>query len=242
MQFSKSYELGSPSLYFMIESNKLDYLETVLMYINELDRQIRVVEAGEKGNQMNLALDKLYREGASAMVVINRNLSHFMNPPFNDVSPDNFKGFEATSFFYYAARESIAESISTYSIKKEDCSTVAVQPTNSKSFFGTKLNAATFGGLLALFTLAYFGGENDWLPYGFYVLMRFVVCAILAFWSYAAAQKSLDGWAWALGLTALLYNPFFRVTLDRGTWQLANLATVVMIGVFLFSCAKRPQQ
>ena len=57
------------------------------------------------------------------------------------------------------------------------------------------------------------------LPYGYYTLMRLVVCATAVFVLVVAA-RSRQMWAvWLFGMTALLFNPIVPVHLTKGMWQ-----------------------
>ena len=56
------------------------------------------------------------------------------------------------------------------------------------------------------------------LPYGFYVLLRFVVCgaaALLTYHEYRMCGR-VSGWALALATVALMFNPIVPVHLTRG--------------------------
>lgn len=78
-------------------------------------------------------------------------------------------------------------------------------------------------------------------PYGYYQLLRLVVCAVAAYGAWLAAQSESTGWAVALGLLALLFNPVVPVYLDRSTWAVVD---VVSAGVIVASgwVVKNPQQ
>jgi hypothetical protein len=65
------------------------------------------------------------------------------------------------------------------------------------------------------------------LPYGYYMFLRLVLCACAIAAGLALVQRQeakLALVAWAL---ALLYNPVFRVSLDKDFWRLINLVTAV---------------
>jgi hypothetical protein len=83
-------------------------------------------------------------------------------------------------------------------------------------------------------------------PDDYYTLVHLGVClvcghgAFIAFWR--ARNASTDGWRekqrrwfWALGIVALLFNPFLPVRLTRDTWLILELATA-----FLFGAHVRP--
>jgi hypothetical protein len=65
-------------------------------------------------------------------------------------------------------------------------------------------------------------------PYGYYILLRFVCCGVFAFLTLQALAHKMHGWTWVFGITALLYNPFFRVHLTREIWSLVNVVTIVI--------------
>ena len=63
-------------------------------------------------------------------------------------------------------------------------------------------------------------------PYGFYTLLRWICCPVFAYSAFAAHEKAHVLWVWIFGVLALLYNPVFRVHLDRSTWIGVNWFTV----------------
>ena len=64
---------------------------------------------------------------------------------------------------------------------------------------------------------------NPTNPYGYYVILRYICSAAFA---YLTLQAKRNAWAWAFGVVAIIYNPFFRVHLDRNIWSIVNLVTV----------------
>jgi putative Ca2+/H+ antiporter (TMEM165/GDT1 family) len=69
------------------------------------------------------------------------------------------------------------------------------------------------------------------LPYGYYTLMRLVVCATAVFVVVMAA-KSRQMWAvWLFAIIGLLFNPLVPVHLTKGIWQpLDFLAAAALAG------------
>ena len=65
-------------------------------------------------------------------------------------------------------------------------------------------------------------------PYGYYVFLRWVCCAVFAYLAVQAYQQKRQGWVWVLGVTAALYNPIVPAHLGREVWTLVNLATIVV--------------
>lgn len=65
------------------------------------------------------------------------------------------------------------------------------------------------------------------LPYGYYMFLRLVVCACAIAAGLALVQRQESKLALVAWSLALLYNPVFRVSLDKDFWRLINLVTVV---------------
>ena len=55
-------------------------------------------------------------------------------------------------------------------------------------------------------------------PYSFYTLLRWICCPVFAYSAFAAYERHRVLWVWIFGVLAGLYNPIFRVHLDRRTW------------------------
>lgn len=73
------------------------------------------------------------------------------------------------------------------------------------------------------------------LPYAYYMLLRVGMCGVFAYLAYTASQSNEQGLAWALGITAAIYNPFVPLHLGREVWSIINLAT---IGVLFYLRSK----
>jgi len=68
----------------------------------------------------------------------------------------------------------------------------------------------------------------DW-PYGYYQLLRIVVCAVAAWGAVLAYGMEKPGWAWLLGALAVLFNPVFPIYLEREVWAFIDVATAVLL-------------
>src|SRR5712692_1490344 len=80
-------------------------------------------------------------------------------------------------------------------------------------------------------------------PYGYYTLLRLVSCATFSYLAYRAFAQDEQGWAWMLGITAVLYNPFIPVHLIRGIWSAINVVTIMLALtsiLVLKACAQSP--
>jgi len=67
---------------------------------------------------------------------------------------------------------------------------------------------------------------NPGNPYGYYILLRWVCCAVFAYLAYYTLKQEKRGWTWVLGITAVVYNPILRVHLTRDIWSVINLITI----------------
>lgn len=68
-------------------------------------------------------------------------------------------------------------------------------------------------------------------PYGYYMLLRWVVCGASIFAGIALVQRDRTITALlAWGLT-LLFNPIIRVHFNRGTWEVLNVGAAAALVV-----------
>ena len=63
-------------------------------------------------------------------------------------------------------------------------------------------------------------------PYGYYIFLRVVCCAVFAYLAFHAFAQEMHGWGWVLGITAVVYNPIYRIHLTREIWSIINLVTI----------------
>ena len=68
----------------------------------------------------------------------------------------------------------------------------------------------------------------DDVDYSFFVVLQFAVCASFGWWSWRAHERGLSIWRNLFVLTAVFYNPFVPLRLDREWWQVANGLTIVI--------------
>ena len=78
-------------------------------------------------------------------------------------------------------------------------------------------------------------------PYGYYQLLRFVVCGVSVYVAFVAYDwKKL--WAtWLLGFVAVLFNPLLPIHLSRDLWQPIDVICAVVfivVGLILKKPAK----
>jgi hypothetical protein len=78
--------------------------------------------------------------------------------------------------------------------------------------------------IAALMLLAALG---DW-PYGYYQLLRVVVCGAGAYIAWLSYHSRYPWAAWLFGFVAVLFNPFAPIHLSRGTWQPVDFVCAVL--------------
>ena len=78
-------------------------------------------------------------------------------------------------------------------------------------------------------------------PYGYYIFLRWVLCGVFGYLAIRAVDTNKKEFAWVLGITAVIYNPFIRVHLTRDTWELINLGTIVIAIVSIFVLPKEKE-
>jgi hypothetical protein len=72
-------------------------------------------------------------------------------------------------------------------------------------------------------------------PYVYYMYLRIVCCGVFAYLAFQSLENKKQGWGWVLGITALVYNPIFRVHLNRELWSIINVVTIVIAMVSIFA-------
>ena len=68
------------------------------------------------------------------------------------------------------------------------------------------------------------------LPYGFYKILRWVVCGVSIALACQSHERGRVNWVWIFALFALIFNPLFRIPFEREVWRVFNvLAGVALI-------------
>lgn len=66
-------------------------------------------------------------------------------------------------------------------------------------------------------------------PYGYYILIRWVACAVFVYLAISAHRNSESGWVLLFVLSAGLYNPIIRVHLGRPIWLIVNIISICLL-------------
>ncbi len=74
-------------------------------------------------------------------------------------------------------------------------------------------------------------------PYGYYVLLRWIITGSALIFTYSFYESKIAHWALVFGGIAFLFNPIFPIYLDKQTWVIIDL--IVSIIFFVSSAAIR---
>jgi hypothetical protein len=75
--------------------------------------------------------------------------------------------------------------------------------------------------------LMLFGALASW-PYGYYQILRFVVCGVGAYIAYMAYNWQKVWAMWLFGVIAILFNPIVPIHLARDIWQPIDLMCALL--------------
>lgn len=67
------------------------------------------------------------------------------------------------------------------------------------------------------------------MPYGYYTLVRFIVMVFFGCLAFAFNKGGKTNYAIAFGAVALLFQPFFKIALGRGMWNIVDVIVAVAL-------------
>lgn len=67
------------------------------------------------------------------------------------------------------------------------------------------------------------------LPYGLYMLVRIVATLVFGWAGIIAVQRENIVLATLYGLTAILFNPFLKIHLDKEIWMVIDVLAAVLL-------------
>jgi hypothetical protein len=79
------------------------------------------------------------------------------------------------------------------------------------------------------------------MPYGYYQFVRFVAMAGFVFLAYVANEEGKQAEAFILVLLALLFQPFFKVSLGRELWNIVDVIIALGLIMSIFIKTKHKQ-
>ncbi len=66
------------------------------------------------------------------------------------------------------------------------------------------------------------------LPYGFYILLRWVISIASGIIMYNSYKLKLPVWTFVFGALVFLFNPIFPVYLSKSAWVLVDLVAAIL--------------
>ena len=101
----------------------------------------------------------------------------------------------------------------------------------------TRTGVAPWPFLIAIIALVV--GSFRIRSYGFYTLLRLIVCGVAVYGAIRANSQERTGWACLLAGVAVLFNPLIPVHLTKNVWVVLDLATAGLLGVVAFILRQR---
>ncbi len=80
------------------------------------------------------------------------------------------------------------------------------------------------------------------LPYGYYQLLRIVVCGAAVWAAVACHARSWTVPMAVFGLVAILYNPLFKIHLEREVHSVVNVIVALLFAAVAFAWRRRSVQ
>ena len=82
---------------------------------------------------------------------------------------------------------------------------------------------------LSAATLFLLGAVFGHWPYGYYQLLRWIVCTAASVMALKAHSSDAKAWVVCFVVMAILFNPIAPISLDRATWVWVDLLAAVLL-------------
>ena len=79
---------------------------------------------------------------------------------------------------------------------------------------------------------------NGW-PYGYYTILRWVVCGTAIFNAIGFSKSKLTGWVLVFGALAFLFNPLLPVYLNKSSWVGIDLISAILFFLAAYSIKEK---
>ena len=77
------------------------------------------------------------------------------------------------------------------------------------------------------------------MPYGFYILIRYVATVVFGYMAYSYYQENKKELAIAAGALAVLFQPFIKFALGRFVWNVVVVAAIALVVLVLVETKNR---
>lgn len=85
------------------------------------------------------------------------------------------------------------------------------------------------------------GALGGW-PYGYYQLLRFLVCGVSLYVAYMAYSWQKLWATWLFGIVAVLFNPLLPIHLSREIWQPIDVICAIIFVVSSLILKQPPEK
>lgn len=67
------------------------------------------------------------------------------------------------------------------------------------------------------------------MPYGFYTLLRIVVCATFIFASIVSHDRKYTNLTWLYALISIIFNPIIKIHFDKEIWLFIDVTAAIIL-------------
>ena len=78
------------------------------------------------------------------------------------------------------------------------------------------------------------------MPYGYFMLVRFVMMVACGWMAYQYYQQHKTVETWVFGILAMLFQPMYKIALGRTMWNIVDV--IVAIGLIILFIFERNEQ
>ncbi len=103
------------------------------------------------------------------------------------------------------------------------------------------MKAFSFSVIGRLVAAAFLLWALDRHVYSYYVLLRWLTCAVAVYTMVIAVRMRQREWSWMLGGIAAIFNPLLIVHLDRATWAIIDIVAGTMLVLSLYCVRELPK-
>ena len=75
-------------------------------------------------------------------------------------------------------------------------------------------------------------------PYGFYNLLRIIVCITALYGIFKARNNNKINLMWIFGIVTFLFNPILPMHLTRDIWKYIDIITAIFLFISFFALKK----
>ena len=78
------------------------------------------------------------------------------------------------------------------------------------------------------------------LPYGYFQMLRLVVCGTAVYAALKAREAHRQNWTWVMAAVAALFNPIVLMRFSRAEWQPIDFIVGIVFVIAAWSMSRRP--